>query len=407
MTPIMRRSICNIDFLREGPVVAVMLLAAILVTLVSPFQPSALAQTTTATLTGTVFDVSGAVVADAAVILKNDASGDLRSTVSNGEGYFTFAAVPPGTYAITIEKVGFSIWEVKSIALNSADKRNVSGIKLTPGAKSETVVVEASDVLITPVESGDKSTLINEHILQNVAIVGQNAGEFVKIMPGRAFTGGVVNQSSYAASDERTGSGPVGSFSANGTRAGALDITSDGAHIIDPGCNCGQAMNTNADMTAELKVMSSNFGADESKGPVVISAIGTSGGNQYHAEGYVYARYYSLNANDPQNKNSNIARPETKYLYPGFNISGPVILPHSQFNRARDKMFFFFGTEYYKQNVDNGVYHAVVPTADMRNAIYTGLSSNPANGLGCGGLFDPITDSKTGLIKAYSQNNVN
>jgi len=78
MTPIMRRSTCNIDFLREGPVVAVMLLAAILVTLVSPFQPSALAQTTTATLTGTVFDVSGAVVADAAVILKNDASGDLR-----------------------------------------------------------------------------------------------------------------------------------------------------------------------------------------------------------------------------------------------------------------------------------------------------------------------------------------
>src|SRR2546423_7526366 len=50
------------------------------------------------------FDASGAVVSDAAVTLKNKASGDLRSTVSNGEGYFTFAAVPPGTYAITIEK---------------------------------------------------------------------------------------------------------------------------------------------------------------------------------------------------------------------------------------------------------------------------------------------------------------
>src|SRR5204863_9380719 len=126
MTPIMLRSTCNIDFLREGPVVAVMLLAAILVTLVSPFQPSALAQTTTATLTGTVFDVSGAVVADAAVILKNDASGDLRSTVSNGEGYFTFAAVPPGTYSITVEKAGFKTWEANSFVLNSADKRNVS-----------------------------------------------------------------------------------------------------------------------------------------------------------------------------------------------------------------------------------------------------------------------------------------
>ena len=381
MAPNLISPFCNIDFLKKSFVFT--LLVAVLFALAFPLQPSVLAQTTSATLTGTVFDASGAVVSDAAVTLKNEASGDLRSTVSNGEGYFTFAAVPPGTYAITIEKVGFSIWEVKSIALNSADKRNVSGIKLTPGAKSETVVVEASDVLITPVESGDKSTLINEHILQNVAIVGQNAAEFVKIMPGMAFTGGVVNQSSYAASDERTDSGPIGSFSANGTRTAALDITSDGAHIIDPGCNCGQAMNTNADMTAELKVMTSNFGADESKGPVVISAIGKSGGQQFHGEAYLYSRYYSLNANDPQNKNSNIARPETKYFYPGFQIGGPVILPHSGFNRNRDKMFFFFGTEYYKQDVDNGVYHAVVPTAAMRQGNFAELKANPPNGLGC------------------------
>src|SRR5256886_2460138 len=244
-------------------------------------------------------------------------------------------------------------------------------LPISPGAKSETVVVEASDAQITPVDSGEKSALINEHILQNVAIVGQNAAEFVKIMPGMAFTGGVVNQSSYAADDQRTGTGPVGSFSANGTRTAALDITSDGAHIIDPGCNCGQAMNTNADMTAELKVMTSNFGADESKGPVTISAIGKSGGQQFHGEAYLYSRYYSLNANDPQNKNSNIARPETKYFYPGFQIGGPVILPHPGFNRNRDRMFFFFGTEYYKQDVDNGVYHAVVPTAAMRQGDFS------------------------------------
>jgi hypothetical protein len=400
MTPTSRFSMCNTDFLRKAQVVAVVLLAAVLAALVLPIQPSALAQTTSATLTGTVFDASGAVVADATVTLKNEASGDLRSTVSNGEGYFTFAAVPPGAYSVSVEKDGFRTWEAKSIALNSDDKRNLSGIKLSPGAKNETVVVEASDTLITPVESGEKSTLINEKILQNVAIVGQNAAEFVKIMPGMAFTGGVVNQSSYAASDERTGSGPVGSFSANGTRTAALDITSDGAHIIDPGCNCGQAMNTNADMTAELKVMTSNFGADESKGPVVISAIGKSGGQQYHGEAYLYARYYSLNANDPQNKDSNIARPETKYFYPGFQIGGPVILPHTGFNRGRDKMFFFFGTEYYKQDVDNGVYHAVVPSADMRQGNFAKLRSNPVNSGGC-----PDTNTANQSVPGYPYEN--
>jgi hypothetical protein len=366
-----RFSIGNLCLSSARPLLAVAFFAAILFALSLSFQPAALAQTTSATLTGTVFDASGAVVANANVTLKNEASGDVRTTVSNGEGYFTFAAVPPASYTVSIEKEGFNVWEVKGLVLTADDKRNVAGIKLKPGAKTETVVVEASDTQITPTDSGEKSTLINQHILQNVAIVGQNAAEFIKIMPGMAFTGGVVNQSSYAASDERTGSGPVGSFSANGTRTAALDITSDGAHIIDPGCNCGQAMNTNADMTAELKVMTSNFGADESKGPVTISVIGKSGGQQFHGEAYVYARSFHLNANDPQDKDHGIVRPETKYFYPGGNIGGPLIIPGTGFNHNRDKVFFFFGTEYYKQNVDNGVYNAVVPTAAMRSGDFS------------------------------------
>lgn len=366
-----RFSFGHFCFLPEISALALAGLAALLLTFALPFQPAALAQTTSASLTGTVFDVSGAVVANANVTLKNEASGDVRTTLSNAEGYFTFAAVPPATYSVIVERDGFVTWEAKGVVLTADDKRNVGGIKLKPGAKSETVVVEASDMQITPTDSGEKSTLINQHILQNVAIVGQNAAEYIKIMPGMAFTGGVVNQSSYAASDERTGTGPVGSFSANGTRTGALDITSDGAHIIDPGCNCGQAMNTNADMTAELKVMTSNFGADEAKGPVVISAIGKSGGQQFHGEVYTYARSWHLNANDPQNKDAHFARPETKYFYPGGQIGGPLIIPGTNFNHNRDKVFFFFGTEYYKQNVDNGVYHAVVPTAAMRQGNFS------------------------------------
>src|SRR5215467_3627558 len=378
MTHSARFSFSNIDFLGKGATLATGILVAVLCAIVFLGQPTAVAQTTSATLTGTVFDASGAVVPDATVTLKNEASGDLRSTKTNGEGYFTFAAVPPTTYSVTVEKENFKTWTTKSIVLTSDDKRNMAGIKLEPGLAKETVVVEASAVQITPTDSGEKSTLINEHILQNVAIVGQNAAEFVKIMPGMAMTSGTLNVSSYAAQDERTGTGPVGSFSANGTRAGALDITSDGAHIIDPGCNCGQAMNTNADMTAELKVMTSNFGADEAKGPVVISAIGKSGGQQFHGEAYAYARSWYLYANDPYNKDAispsnpnGLPRPDTKYFYPGFQIGGPLIIPGTNFNHNRDKLFFFFGTEYYKQDVDNGVYHAVVPTQAMRNGDFS------------------------------------
>src|ERR1043166_433680 len=306
-------------------VLSVVLLLTIMV-------PTGSAQTTSAALTGTVFDASGAVVPKADVTLKNEASGDARHTVSNGDGYFTFAAVPPGSYTVSIVSEGFKRWEAKGIILNSADKRTVTGIQLNPGVKGEVVEVEATGGQITPVDSGEKSILITEKVLQNVAIVGQNAAEFVKIMPGMAFTGGALNQSSYAAADERTGNGPVGSFAPNGLRTAALDITSDGAHIIDPGCNCGQAMNTNADMTQKMKVLTSNFGADNQKGPVVISSVGKAGGHDFHGEVYLYARHNVLNANDWQNNAAGSGvdgkplapKPATKYFYPGGNIGGPV-----------------------------------------------------------------------------------
>src|SRR5690349_4641303 len=99
-----RSSFCNFRFLPEIPALAVAILAAVLTTFALPFQPAALAQTTSATLTGTVFDASGAVVANANITLKNEASGDVRTTISNGEGYFTFAAVPPATYSVFVEK---------------------------------------------------------------------------------------------------------------------------------------------------------------------------------------------------------------------------------------------------------------------------------------------------------------
>ncbi|MBV8630614.1 MAG: carboxypeptidase regulatory-like domain-containing protein [Silvibacterium sp.] len=341
---------------------------------------TARAQSSSAALSGTVYDSTGAVVPGATVLLRNDASGDTRRDVSNPEGFFTFAAVPPATYSVTVEKQGFVKWEGRGITLLSNDNRLLSGIKLKPGSQEQTVVVQASSGQITPTDSGEKSFTIDEKIMQNVAIIGQNAAEFIKIMPGMAYTGGALNQSSYAASDERTGNGPVGSFSANGQRTGALDITSDGAHIIDPGCNCGQAMNTNQEMTQEVTVLTSNFGADSAKGPVVINTVGKSGGQQFHGEAYIYARYYALNANDWLGNNAGVnpvtgqqlaPRPETKYWYPGAQIGGPLFIPGTSFNKNRDKLFFFFATEYYKQNVDNGIYRAAVPTQAMRNGDFS------------------------------------
>ena len=196
------------------------------------------------------------------------------------------------------------------------------------------------------------------------------------------MSGGTTN-SGYDGQVQSTGSGPVGSFSANGQRTAALDITSDGAHVVDPGCNCGQAVNTVSDMTQEMKVLTSNFGAENSKGPVVISAVGKSGGSQFHGEAYIYARNGIFDSSNAYNNSlgTNVLtgqklapKPDTYYYYPGFNVGGPVLIPHTNFNHDRNKLFFFFAYEYYKQQTQNpalDVFQSFVPTQEMRNGNFS------------------------------------
>jgi len=79
------------------------------------------------------------------------------------------------------------------------------------------------------------------------------------------------------------------------------------------------------------------------------------------------------------NKNSSIARPETKYFYPGFQIGGPVILPQHGALTGRDKMFFFLEPSNTSRTFDNGVYHAVVPTPRCGKD-FAALAASPPNG---------------------------
>jgi hypothetical protein len=357
-------------------------------------------QNVTGTLTGIVSDSSGAVVPGAGIVMKNADSGDIRKTVSNGEGFFSITAVQPGTYIVSVEAKGFQKWEQRGLVFNSGDKRTLSDIALTVGSTNDTVVVEGTISEISPVDSGEKAAVITTKELQNVSILGSNAAEFVKILPGMAMTtGDGTNRASYTGEVHGTGAGPIGSFSANGQRTGAMDITSDGAHIIDPGCNCGQAVDTNVDMTQELKVTTSNFGADAQKGPIVVSAVGKSGGKDFHGQAYFYARHYSMNANDSLNNAFASARPETKYLYPGGNIGGPLVIPHTNFNRNRDRLFFFFAYEYYGQTVDNSIYQASVPTPAMKNGNFS-ASELAKIGVNAGYQVSGVPNYPGGIIPA-------
>jgi hypothetical protein len=323
-----------------------------------------------ATLTGIVTDQSQAVIPQAKVVLKDAQSGSQRDTVTNTDGYFTFASVPVGTYELDIEQKGFATFKVTGIALNGGDNRNLNA-KLTVGTTSEAVEVTGEVDKVAPVDSAEKTNLVTTKELQNYIQVGSNAAEFIKIMPGFGISNGTSNSASYTGQTIGiNGNGDSGSqsplnnaYSYNGLPGNSMDITADGAHVSDPGCNCDTPVNPNSDMISEIQVKMSNFDASNQKGPAVITSTAKSGGKDFHGSGFFYARNYAMNANDALFNASGEARPENKYYYPGGTIGGPVLIPGTNFNKNRNKLFFFTGFEYFYQVLDTGLLRATVPTS--------------------------------------------
>lgn len=338
------------------------------------------AQSIYATLTGIVSDPSQAVIPNAQVKLRNEASGSERETIANHEGFFDFSSVPVGdyTYELTVTAKGFLTYKASGIQLGGSERRNVN-VTLTVGSTTETVEVTGTLDQLVPVDSGEKSSTLTTKELNNFIIVGSNAAEFLKIMPGFSINNGTQNKASFTGEVIGiNGNGDGGSqsplnnaFSYNGLPGNTLDITADGAHVSDPGCNCATPVNPNSEMISEFKVMMSNYGADAQKGPAVISSVAKSGGRDFHGSAYFYARNYELNANDALNNSVGQGRPESKYYFPGGTLSGPVIIPGTKLNKNRDKLFFFTGFEKFFQTLDTGLLQVTVPTAGMIGGNFT------------------------------------
>ena len=150
------------------------------------------AQSIYATLTGVVSDPSQGLVAQATVRLRDEGSGSLRDTVTNSQGYYTFASVPVGTYELTVVMTGFETYKESGIALGGGEKRNVN-VNLKVGSATETVMVTGTADLLAPVDSGEKSSTLTVKQLENFVQVGSNAAEFIKMMPGFGIQNGTAN----------------------------------------------------------------------------------------------------------------------------------------------------------------------------------------------------------------------
>jgi hypothetical protein len=332
----------------------------------------------TGSIRGTVTDTTGAVVPGATVTLQNEATKFTRNLVTDAKGDYYFGAVSPGSYSVTVEIPGFKTSSRKGIRINQREAAGYDPV-IEVGAQTERVEVTAQRELIQT-ETGAREGLITADQIDNLSIVSRSPLELLRILPGAVMP----DVSSLESVGNLTGvsnTNQDAQYAVNGVRGSNTVITLDGSKLQDIGSNNGVMIVPNNDMVSEVKVQSSNYAAEFGSAGIQVNAITKGGSSEFHGTVYDYIRHYKFQANDRSNTITGTARPQSKFQYPGGNISGPILIPGTDFNKNRDKAFFFFGMEFQLQDVDFGSNLAVTPTLAQRNGDFSELLANSGSNL--------------------------
>jgi hypothetical protein len=345
----------------------------------------ALAQSDRGTITGTVGDPAGAVVANAPIQARNVENGALYEAATTATGNYTLAQLPAGVYELSVTVPGFKKYVRQGLGVQVAQTIRID-IALEVGSAAESVTVtEAAPLLKT--ESGELSHNVSTERLDDLPILSPATGAIrspmavMQLAPGTFYTPG---------SDWRVNGAPASSGS---IRVEGQDATN--------GYNSDRQAQTqpSVDAIQETSIQTSNFAAEFGQaGGGVFNLTMKSGTNQFHGSVYDYFVNEALNAGTPftDDGNGHLRRPVQRRNDYGFTAGGPVWLP--KFYNGRNRTFFFFSFEQQRVNqvINNQV--NTVPTLAYRNGDFaqamTGrtLASDPLNRpILEGAVYDPRT----------------
>jgi hypothetical protein len=328
-------------------------------------------------LRGTILDVTGAAVPGAALTLTSVRTRMVRVANAGNDGSYVFAALTTGPYRLRAEFAGFAPWESSEIHLSPGDTVQVDATLAVAGQTEEVDVVSEREMVRA--DHGSREGLITAAQIQNLSIVGRGGMELLRILPGSV----TPDQSSMeTVGFNFGGANNLGAYSVNANRGTNMSPVLDGSRIVDFGSNSGVMLNINPDMVEEVKVQTANYAAEYGSPSVQVSAVTKGGSASFHGSVYDYWRNWRFAANDRSNNYAEIPRPESNYHYPGFNLSGPVLVPGTDFNKDRDRLFFFVGFELQRQTIDQGTTLGVVPTLAQRQGDFSELLTGGGQNLG-------------------------
>src|SRR6266446_7106685 len=331
------------------------------------------AQSDRGTITGTVTDPSGAVVADATVMATNVNTGAIRTAATSASGSYTFVELPAAPYKITVDVSGFKV-ETQSVTLPVQETLRVD-FHLVVGVRGESITV-TSDAPLLQSESAVEQTNVTEKQVRELPL--QVSAEFGGRTPlSFIFLDSSVTAGTGASTPGNGGRGTDASnFRVNGGQALGTSILIDGAGTqraqngtffseVAPGPDAFQ------EFTVSTSSYSAEFGS--SSGGVVNFTL-KSGGNGYHGEAYDLLRNTSLNANSYINNSNKLPRNIDRENDFGFNVGGPVWIP--KVYNGKNRTFFFFNYEGYRFTQGENVL-LTVPTAKMHTGDFSELLTDP------------------------------
>ncbi len=349
------------------------------------------AQTNEGIIAGTVLDQSGAAVEGAQVVAKNQATGSTYTTTSESGGNFRFPSVVIGKYDVTVSRTGFNSVTQSGVNVTISTTTTLS-VTLNVGSSGQTVTVQA-DATRIETESSDIGTVVTTRQIVELPLALGGVGAmrspeaFVFLAPGTSGPGTANSNNGIFIS--KIGGGQ--NFGNEVLLDGVSILRSENGSSFDEAAPSVEAI-------AEFRVLTSTIPATYGRttGGVENFTI-KSGTNSFHGTAYDILQNDDLDANSFFNNANGAPRPINKKNDYGLNLGGPVWIP--KVYNGRNKTFFFFNWEQYRQNI-GGTATSIVPTAAQRNGDFSanltnkviGTSNCPGGGnVYAGEIFDPNT----------------
>jgi hypothetical protein len=366
------------------------------------FAGGAAAQSDRGTIAGTVLDSSGGVVVNATVTAVLTETGGVNTATTGPTGGFRLYDLRVGTYKVTVTATGFKTEEKVGVVvqINSTASLDFS---LQPGDVKETVTIIA-DAPGLQTESSDIGTVVDKRQIQDLPLSLSASGQsflrspeaFVFLTPGTTGPGTNSDASSAGTFETKLSGGQ--NFS--------TEVILDGASIAH--AELGSTFDENApsvEALNEFKVITSLLPAEFGRTTGGVESFTTkSGSNNWHGTAFDILHNDKLNANSWFNNLNGAPKPRDHQNDFGGYLGGPVWIP--KVYNGRDKTFFFFSYEQYRNNVGTSNV-STLPTDAERSGDFSALLGAPTGAINpCdntavlkGQIFDPNTAScPTGFV---------